>query len=360
MRKRTFALSICGILLVGLASAEWLVRMRAHSRYGEFLDIYDFHEPVPELDILIPSPNLSIEFAGQTHIDTDSHGFRSPELEHPKPAGSLRIAFLGGSTSFCSQASSNESTWPHLVTDKLRADLTGLEVEYLNAGVTGYRTTHSTRNMRARVAPLKPDLVIIYHGTNDLAVDSKELAIAAGLASTFEPSWLADNSLLWHLIQKNRRWMASQSAGKSNSDKLELDVSALAEVFRTHLTQLVQTAQAGSQLVALVTFSAKVRREQALEVQLENLQQSFSFMSYLSSEDIMTGYEAYNRVIEEVATQTGALLIPAADAIPPDAKHFADSVHLTDAGCEALAIQVHATLKVAPRLQELIARLKTD
>lgn len=354
MSRSKFYLALLAIFGLGLGLTEAVVRYRAHARYGDYLDIYDFHTPFEDTDILVPLPNLDFQFAGQSHIQTDSRGFRSPELSDTPAAGHLRLAFVGGSTTFCSQASSNQATWPEQVTAGLTSDLPQVHWEYLNAGVTGYRTTHSTTCMLRRVAPLAPSITLIYHGTNDLAVDSKELAVAAGLSSPQATSWLEEHSLLWMLVQKNRHWLASQSSGRSEDGKLELDLPRLRETFRGHLTELVQAAQGSSELVVLISFSAKIRREQAREVQLENLEQSFSFMPYLRPEDILAGYEAYNQVIAEVAQATGALLIDAAAAIPGDSEHFYDSVHLTDAGCQALAKYLVQQLEAFPEVMQLV------
>ncbi|QDU66733.1 SGNH/GDSL hydrolase family protein [Engelhardtia mirabilis] len=353
MRRRTFFLTLAAIFVGGLGAAEWVVRLRAHSIYGEYLDIYEIHERLPELDLIRPLPNLDVVFGKRSRIETDSHGFRSPELAEPKPGGSLRLAFVGGSTTFCAQAETNSGTWPARVVEGLGERFPEVQWEYLNAGVTGYRTVDSRTNMARRIAPLEPDVVVIYHATNDLAVDSRPLAVDAGLVDEVEPRPPSGPSLLWNLVVKNLRYMAAQEAGRDDGRKLSYDAGELARTFHGHLLELVRECQRSADLVVLVTFSQKVRRDQPREDQLENLQQAFTFMPYLSVEGILEGYEAFNATIRAVAAETGALLIEGEASIPGDDAHFIDSVHFTALGCEAMAQRVLRGLSESGALSAL-------
>src|SRR5262245_48253258 len=109
LSRRTIGFALLALLLA-LLGAEGLIRMRAHAKYGRYLDIYDLHERLPT-NLLVPLPNLDVVFGNGTRIRTDEHGFRSPPVAMPKPSGTLRLAFVGASTTFCSQVASNERTW---------------------------------------------------------------------------------------------------------------------------------------------------------------------------------------------------------------------------------------------------------
>jgi hypothetical protein len=65
----------------------------------------------------------------------------------PKPAGTVRIAFLGGSTTFCAEGSSNQATWPHLVWQALQTAHPNVRFDYLNASAPGYATAALLRNL---------------------------------------------------------------------------------------------------------------------------------------------------------------------------------------------------------------------
>ncbi|MGQ0554106.1 MAG: SGNH/GDSL hydrolase family protein [Planctomycetota bacterium] len=360
------------IVAGGLLVIEGAERFRQWSQYGRVGSFYAFRTD-PVSGLLLPAPGVT-EGRGR-RIEVDSRGFRSPELELPKPAGRLRLAFLGGSTVFCAEASSNEATWPARVAAGLRQHLPQLgpselhlpelgqpsvDLDFLNAGSAGFTTTESLTDWRQRVAATDPDVVVIYHSTNDLSRDSRQLAAAQGLASAAPPaereSWLARHSQAWKTISKNL--FAGRPAADAGAETLQYDAAALAEVFRTNLRALVAACQQGPRppLVVLVTFAHQQRREQPPEVQRRAAQTSLMWMPYMSLAGVLDGFDAHNRVIREVAAEMGALLVEGETAVPGDEEHFADSVHLTDAGCALLAERVLATLLAAPEFVSLAAR----
>ena len=157
----------------------------------------------------IPTPGLTL---GAIRIN--SLGFRGPELAVPKPPATIRLAFVGASTTFCAEVSSNEMTWPHLVWQRLQTALAPAKFDYVNAGVPGWRVSHSLKNLNIRVAPLRPDVIVIYgHANNDLVFDSGELARRQGLATPRRPGedgWLSRHSLLWSHLEKNLTIMLRQ------------------------------------------------------------------------------------------------------------------------------------------------------
>ncbi len=75
-----------------------------------------------------------------------------------KPADTLRIAFVGASTTFSAEVSSNDMTWPHLVTEAIQGQYPDVSIDYVNAAVPGYTVKSSLINFRRRVAPLHPDI----------------------------------------------------------------------------------------------------------------------------------------------------------------------------------------------------------
>ena len=77
-------------------------------------------------------------------IKMNSLGFRSPELGIQKATGTIRLAFLGASTTFSAEASSNEVACPHLVWVQLQENYSDIEFDFVNAG--GYAVDSSLRN----------------------------------------------------------------------------------------------------------------------------------------------------------------------------------------------------------------------
>ena len=156
-------------ILVALLAIEGAVRVRQYMKYGTTAVVLNAYVYDPKSDLWVPGPQMN-----RKQIQLDSGGFRNPELENPKPENRIRLAFLGASTTFCAEVSSNETTWPHLVARELSKRYRGVTFDYVNAGVPGYVVERSLRNLRLRVAPLQPDFILYYEAANDFAKDSRE------------------------------------------------------------------------------------------------------------------------------------------------------------------------------------------
>lgn len=98
----------------------------------------------------------------------NSFGFRGPETTWSKPEGVLRIACVGGSSTYGEGVSSNEHTWPtHLETLLASATAEG-QYEVINLGVPGYSSFESLSRFAFDGVELKPDVVVIYHSMADV------------------------------------------------------------------------------------------------------------------------------------------------------------------------------------------------
>ena len=337
------------VLLIGALltlMAEGFVRARQWWRFGNLWSVEDTFHVDAATGLRIPIPNT---VAG--HIRINSLGFRSPELTIPKPPSTVRLAFLGGSTTYCAEVSSNEVTWPHLVWRRLQDALPQTPFDYINAGVPGYGLDSVLKNLALRVRPLQPDVIVIYEATNDLSFDTYELARHQGLAFKRpgeEQTWLSRHSLLWSLVDKNLTIRERLAHADSSTNKLIFDPHQLSTGFRRALTEVVHASQATAPVVAVATFSPRIRRNQSREEQRQAAVTSLYYMPYMSIEGLLVGFEEYNRTIREVARDTGALLIDGEDRIPPDARHYTDSVHFTDAGSRMMAERVAEALLATP------------
>lgn len=109
-------------------------------------------------------------FEGGQQFSHNSLGFRGRELTVEKPAGVFRIACLGGSSTYGQSESCDEVLWPARLEVLLNenAPQGASRVEVINAGCQGYSTFESLINLELRVVDLAPDLVLVYHGINDM------------------------------------------------------------------------------------------------------------------------------------------------------------------------------------------------
>ena len=335
------------------ALAEGAARLRQWTKYGtpkSFAAMYGV-DPILNLRVLKPGFDSST-------IHINSLGFRGPEITRPKPEGTVLIAFLGASTTFCGEVSGDAAVWPQKVTEQLRRDFPTVRFDFVNAGVPGYLVKSTRLNLKHKVAALQPDIIVIYHLTNDLSGEVRDLAVAQGLpgaADIGQQSWLENHSLLWELVLKNLRVMQTQRKSLlADAERLSVDVRELGGGFERDLSSLVRDATAASSRVVVATFSTRLRAEQNRQTQLEAAASAFVYMPFMSIDGLLAGYARYNEIIGKVARAEGALLVGGENNIPGDATHFVDSVHFSDAGSRAMAARVHAALVADPKVLELV------
>jgi lysophospholipase L1-like esterase len=343
-----FTLTLIALMLL---LAEGAIRVRQTLKYGSSKTIEDLYTVDQKIELRVP-------IAGMTsgRITINKLGFRGPEVTMPKPAKTLRLAFLGASTTWCAEVSSNEKVWPEIVTRELQRSFPGRQIDYINGGVPGYTLSASLKNLEHRIAPLEPDVIVIYHAANELSGEIRELAVASGLipnAQLSERSWFANYSLLWNLVEKNLQVIHAQRSARLGVGRLRFEVEAVGGRFRHELTELVNSAKQHANLVAIATFAIQIRPDQGEEERLRAAGSALYYMPFMEPRGLIEAYARYNQIIREVARDAGIVLIDGEETIPGDAAHFTDTVHFTDAGSEWMATRVTRALLAHPVIHDL-------
>lgn len=121
---------------------------------------------------------------GRDPFRVNSRGFRGAEFDALPQQGTLRVACVGGSTTWGTGCSGDDTTWPALLqvllNKALPEDGPYQRVEVINAGVSGYTLMESFIHLKMRVLPLRPHVVVVYHGINDARVITR---------NTFRPDY---------------------------------------------------------------------------------------------------------------------------------------------------------------------------
>ncbi len=354
LRKRLLlvALSIFSSVLA-LLFVEAAARIRQWFKYGSAGNTVYSTTVDPASGLEIPTPGHRTRT-----ISINSRGFRGPELVIPKPRGRIRLAFLGESTTFCAEVSSNEATWPHLVWKSLQDSWPTMQFDYVNAGVPGYGVTQSLRNLEYRVKPLHPDVIVIYHAINDLSKDARALAVQQGLfdgKSVVDHSLVGRWSLAYYLVATKYQMIRRGKRATELSGRLDFDPPTFSRGFHHRLRELVEASKAAAPVVAVATYSQWVRRNQAPEDQLRACQSTIYYNPFMSVEGILKGVEEYNRVIRDVARETGVILVEGENNIPGDERHYNDSVHFKDAGAKIMAQRVMGALMRSEPFNRLVS-----
>jgi lysophospholipase L1-like esterase len=117
------------------------------------------HQPHPTLFWRL-MPNLLEMNFGPAKVFTDSHGFRSPEIDIQKPADEYRVMVLGDSSAFGFFIKNNE-TFGAKLTEALRQKYPQKHVKLINAAISGYTTYQGATFMKEYGWKYSPDLIII-------------------------------------------------------------------------------------------------------------------------------------------------------------------------------------------------------
>jgi lysophospholipase L1-like esterase len=366
MSKRRRALLLAALALVGitvvLVAIECVLRLNAYARNG-FARVDDVYMVDRSNGLRVPRP--SMKFGG---ININSDGFRGPEIQTPKPAGMLRLAFVGASTTFCAEVGSDAKTWPDLVARDLQRRHPQWQVDYVNAAVPGYGIDAMHKSFVSRVARFHPDVAIVYEATNNIASDTRTLALERHIIEE-RPKWsrwLTDRSSLAQLLYLNASvWSLARQDRHGTRARLDLtpsDLLMLRAGYRERLVSLIRSAQQSARVVAVATFSHRVRHANApadgtAEAALVLMT---SRAEHLSIKGLMDAYDAYNDAIRDAAAATGAVLIDGNDEIPGDFIHFVDTMHFSEAGSAAMAKRVLGTLNAAEPFQRVLAALSAE
>jgi lysophospholipase L1-like esterase/Flp pilus assembly protein TadD len=122
-------------------------------------------EAVPSADATLPDADLfyrlrpAITLLGAYAIN--AQGYRGPPHAPVRTPGTLRVVCAGDSNTF-GLAVDGEDAWPEQLRRILSALLDGaLEVEVINAGVPGYSTEQTRRQVRRDLLALEPDVLVV-------------------------------------------------------------------------------------------------------------------------------------------------------------------------------------------------------
>jgi lysophospholipase L1-like esterase len=96
-------------------------------------------------------------------------GFRGRDFEAEKPEGTYRIFCVGGSTTYTTSVDNYADAFPAQLERVLRQTHGRTNIEVVNAGVPAFASLDSLINVLLRILPLDPDLIVVYHGINDVA-----------------------------------------------------------------------------------------------------------------------------------------------------------------------------------------------
>lgn len=316
-----------------LAVVELTAQFRSHFKFGQSLltrttDVSTYvRDEGTGLTLL--RPNHTSGGSEQT-VRSNSFGLRSPDIALLKPLETFRIVVLGASTVMGAYAVDNDRTFPAFLQQELARVAPNLHAEVINAGVVGFDLRQQAQLFDRLLARFKPDLTIVYPGTNDFArycrmSEGVERMRPQPLISVSLPNWL----LSVELLLKNTVALRDVPTGTSRV----LDASSLdLTVYRESLSHLFKILQRHKAPVLIVTNVRSYRPEQPLAEQ-ETLSTTARFYnSCFDLQGLHVLYDRHNAAIESVAGNFGVPVFHLDEVVPGGKAYFVDASHLSERG----------------------------
>lgn len=286
----------------------------------------------------------------------NSYGFIStPELTLEKPEGTIRIVFLGGSSTVGLPTLKDSDTWPWQTIEMIR-DKISKPVEFINAGVGGYSSFESYCRLWSRIRHFSPDIVMVYHGWNEMYYFNKADDILSwrtqkdgswSISKThkpvaiFAPHWV-DPFIKWsQFLSRIRVIFAHANEGElgvTSDTPLKKDFNHKGiPIWRTNLKLLRETSSVlgaklfvAKQATLIVPGLSSEDRERCL----------YYFHGFDHDAHVRAFSEIYKVINEEISKDSVIDLTP----LSGRSEVFVDHIHLTPAGCRKIASVVSKTL----------------
>ena len=271
-------------------------------------------------------PHHYINYCGNpNHKEHNSLGFRGPEIGEKK---GYRILLLGGSTTYTTGVDS----WTK---DVARCMEKELDAEVINCGMMGWSSWESMINFAIRGVDLKPDMIIVYHGINDVHTRMVDPDYFTGDNSGRRSQWddsqpVIFKSMLVRLLSGGNCAILDKYVGTKHcvsgsgvkNEKIGRIGATIEEVIQKNST--VYSERNLKNIIGIA-------REHGIRVVLATF--AYCPTKTLMKKDIYRQAIAeHNDTVRAVAGDYGVELYDFAAEMPIDEKYWKDGVHVNEAG----------------------------
>jgi|ERR1700722_5699100 len=272
-------------------------------------------------------------------ISINSLGFRGPEFSVAKD-GVYRIVALGESTTFGMTLQPEDKPWPEVLEQIIHQQLkTRRPVQVINAGVPTYSLQDTLDRLPGQILPLKPDLIITYHGANGFnMIDSSVLPPVGPAPPAYEerPIKLAADAehrlrMLWFRRRAQRRDI---SATPPRAQPMETQYAA---AYR----QLIQCARSNGIRLAVANFSMAVN--QASDPKVIDFYRGGGARSAYG---FMRANAVHSLIVSQLAVENPEVcFVNTHPHLDGEHEKFIDLIHFTGEGDRQLATNIFAGIR---------------
>jgi hypothetical protein len=299
----------------------------------------------------------------------DNNGFIIPSKKYADP--DISLVFLGASTTEC-RFVEEENRFPYLAGLLLEKKL-GIRINSYNAARSGNHSLHALDILLNKVAPMKPDIVIMMHNINDLSILLHEKSywnknksrsvifdmndeIVSNFFKIIRDRWIPNLSAEMRNFDRSIRslWKSDSKANDefaaSRGKPIAVDKSYMIQQFEMNLQSFIYLCKARNIIPVLMTMSSRFKEEPDKIVE-DSVK--MSGVDYKQFKDI---FDTFNESIRKKAKENNIVVIDLAEKIPQEKEFMYDIVHHNDNGSIKTAEVISERL--VPLVQQIQSRQK--
>lgn len=286
-------------------------------------------------------------------------GYRGDEIILPKPDGEFRIVCLGGSTTYTVSIGDYRLSYPALLEKEL-TDNGYNNVTVINAGCGYWNSWESLINFQFRVLDLEPDMIIIYHGINDVHPrfvwppefyrgDNSGARVSA-ISHVFMPS-IFEYSFLIRVLGIRMGLIEPHAALKRNlvihPETYYADLFSFQKSKKIYPKGIFRKIS-GRQMLMInkpIYFKRNIEsivglaKQRNIKVILATFAYSSQFENYprVSSKEYISALDETNSILRTIAKEEEVSLFDFTHLFPKDKQYYADGRHVTEKGASLKA-----------------------
>lgn len=368
-RARELLLALGSVAVVALIADVALSLTGIVPTFHDLYSNYSLHYRAGAFTLGRLEPNQVLEVPGGPRLEINSRGYRGPEPAIPKPSGTFRIVFLGGSQVF----DQNGDNWPIRVGERLSTPERPVDV--INAGIPSHRTVDSIGKLLTELWTWEPDVVVLCQAWNDIKYFTR-LSPDATYAELYrpmpedwrkEPSWIDQvlgASSFYRLARTRMYRITHGNEGEARRRDVaretpgEAPISARASgqrasrtfsewAVRQYALDVEMICDIAASVGARAVLCTQPRLPTAASTADERAKISYDYVG-MSHDEILEAFAICDRVIEEVASRKQAVFLDLSELLSGRSDLFADHIHFNEAG------SAEAARVVADGLQTLL------
>lgn len=265
----------------------------------------------------------------------NSLGMRGPEIIMPKPASRIRIAVLGGSTTYEEFVKDWRKDFARQLESELMRAYPNKDIEVINAGLPGWSSWNDLVNLQFRLIDLDLDMIIVYEGVNDVHARLVKPSAYKSDDTGNIKQWEKDSCvtlMCFSIVQKI-----------TQHEPPQFDIAA--DTYPNYHPEstgyndiLGMTRMEALDKNPPIYFERNLRniiavaRENGIAVLLSTWAWSDQLQDYAATAHYQNGFRELNDVIKKVAALKQIPLYDFASEMPKDKKYWADGPHNNLAG----------------------------